>query len=221
MLGEPLKLPHSNEPRQTPWLQLYEKKEQGVERPTRGLPRARRYHLPDLLNLLAGKDAHSVKNDPREAPGTTSQMNRYCLPEEGYPPKCIASLMFILPPDNSSEQHRMSMIGMRGRKGQKGATSIKGAKMKLVEGGIPKGPGIQMGMTGTRETPNTIMMLRTADQPEVLETEGIPTENGKKHLLKTSDQQSKTLGGNPETVGYSAGSEAKTDPEWLETYATC
>ena len=134
--------------------------------------------MPDLLNLLAGKDAHSVKNDLREASGTTSQMNKYCLPEEGYPPRCIASLMFILPPDNLFEQHRMSMIG---RKGQKGTTSIKGAKMKLVEGGIPKGPGIQMGMTGTRETPNTIITLRTADQQEVLETEGIPTENVKKH----------------------------------------
>ena len=53
----------------------------------------------------------------------------------------------------------MSMIGMRGRKGRKGATSIKGAKMKLVEGGIPKGPGFLMGMTGTRDTLNTIITL--------------------------------------------------------------
>ena len=210
-----MKLLHSNEPRQTSWLQLCEKKGQGQECLTRGLPRARRYHLPDLLaernqlqdllNLLPGKGAHSVKNGPREAPGTTSQMNRYCLPEEGYPPKCIANLMFILPPDILSEQHRMIMIGMRGRKGQKGATNIKGAKMKLVDGEIPKGPGTQTSMTDTRETPNIITMIRTIDQPEVLKTEGTPTESDKRYLLKTSDQQSKTLGGNPETVGYSAG----------------
>ena len=55
----------------------------------------------------------------------------------------------------------------------------------------------------------------------MLEKEGTPPENDKKHLLKTSDQQSKMLGGNPETVGYSASSEAKTDPEWLGIYATC
>ena len=93
--------------------------------------------------------------------------------------------------------------------------------MTLVEGEIPKGPGTQTGTTGTRETPNTVKTLRTIDQPEALETEETPTENDKRYLLKTSDQRSKALGGSPETKGYSAGSEAKTDPEWLGTYATC
>ena len=121
--------------------------------------------------------------------------------------------MSILPPDNLSKQYRMGMIGMRGRIGQKGATSIKGAKIMLVEGEIPKGPGTQTGMTNTRETPNTIRTLRTVDQPEVLETEGIHPENDRTRLLKTSDQQSEMLGRNLGTVGYLAGSEAKIDPE--------
>ena len=76
-------------------------------------------------------------------------------------------------------------------------------------------------MTGMKEIHSTIRMLQTIDQPEVLKTEGIPTENSKRHHLKTSNQQSRTLGGSPETMGYSAGSEAKTDPELMETYATC
>ena len=130
-------------------------------------------------------------------------------------------MMSILLLDTFSEQHQVDMIGMRGRKGQKGATSIKGAKMMLVEGEIPKGLGTQTSMTGMREIHSTIRMLQTIDQPEVLKTEGTPTESDKRYLLKTSNQQSKTLGGSPETMGYSAGSEAKTDPEWLETYATC
>lgn len=73
--------------------------------------------------------------------------------------------MSTLLPDSLSEQHHMDMKkgkdkkGREGMKGQKGATNIKGAMMMLVEEETPKGPGTQMGMTGTRGTPDTIRML--------------------------------------------------------------
>ena len=95
--------------------------------------------------------------------------------------------MSILLLDNLSEQHQVDMIGMRGKKGQRGATSIKGAKMMLVEGEIHKGLGTQMGMIGRKGIHSTIMTLQTTDQPEVLRTEGIATENSKRHHPKTSD----------------------------------
>ena len=59
--------------------------------------------------------------------------------------------------------------------------------MMLVEGETPKGPGIRMGMIGTRGTLDTIRMLRTVDQPKVLKTEEIHPESDKKRLLRTSD----------------------------------
>ena len=100
----------------------------------------------------------------------------------------------------------------KGRKGQKGATSIKGAMMMLVEGETHKDPSIKMGTTCMRETLGITRQLLIIDQPEALETKGIPTGNDKKHFLKTSDQLSEMLGGNPGTVECSADLEAKTDP---------
>lgn len=91
--------------------------------------------------------------------------------------------------------------------------SIKGAMMMLVEGETPKGPGIQMGMTGTRGTPDTIRMLRTVDQPEVVNTEEIHPESDKKRLLRTSDQQCEAQRGSPDRVGCSISSETKKDRE--------
>ena len=115
--------------------------------------------------------------------------------------------MFTLPPDSLSEQHHLGMKkgkdkkGREGKKCQKGATNIKGAMMMLVKGEIPKGLGTQMGMTGTKGIHSTIMTLQTTDQPEVLRTEGIPTENSKRHHPKTSDQRSRTLGAAQEQWG--------------------
>ena len=128
--------------------------------------------------------------------------------------------MFILLLDNLSEQHQMDMKGrkdlkgrkgQKGKKGQRGEISNKGAKMMLVEEEIHKGIGTQMGMTGTKGIHSTTM---TTDQQEVLKPEEVPTEiSSKRHHSKTSDQQSRTLGGSPGTMGCSVGSEAKTGPE--------
>ena len=116
--------------------------------------------------------------------------------------------------DNLSEQRLTDMKDRKDRKGktgQRGEISNKGARMMLVEEEIHKGTDTPMGMTGTKGIHSTIM---TIDQQEVLKTEEIPTEiSSKRHHPKTSDQQSRTLGGSPETMGCSVGSEAKTDPE--------
>lgn len=101
-------------------------KERGREHQNQEQHLDQRDHPQDLLSLL-------------KAQGNTSQTNKYCVLEGGYLLKCIASLMYILPPENLSEQYRMGMIGMRARKGQ------KGTRMMLVEGEIPKGPGTPNG----------------------------------------------------------------------------
>ena len=71
-----------------------------------------------------------------------------------------------------------------------------------------------MGTIGTRGNPNITMIV---DQRGVLPAE---ISSQKRHL-KTSDQQSRTLGGSQETMGCLVGSEAKTDIEQLKIYATC
>ena len=91
--------------------------------------------------------------------------------------------------------------------------------MMLVEEEIHKGTGTQMGMIGTKGIHSTTM---TIDQQEVLKIEEITTEiSGKRHHPKTSDRQSRTLGGDPEATGCLAGSEAKTCIEQLRICATC
>ena len=121
-----------------------------------------KYRPRDLLNLLAGRNAHSERNSPLGTQGNTSQTNRYCLLEEGCLLKYIANLMSILLLDNLSEQGQMDMKGrkgQKGKKGQRGEISNKGAKMMLVEGEIHKDLDTQTGMTGMREIHSTIRML--------------------------------------------------------------
>ena len=89
----------------------------------------------------------------------------------------------------------------------------------LVEEEIHKGTDNPMGMTGMKGIHSIIMII---DQQEVLKIEEIPTEiSSKRHPPKTSDQQSRMLGGDPETTGCLVGSGAKTDTEQLKIYATC
>ena len=110
--------------------------------------------------------------------------------------------------------------GLNDRKDQKGKTGLregisnKGTRMMLVEEETHKGTDIPMGTTGMKGSPST---TTTIDQREVLPA-GI---SSKRYRPKTSDQQSKTLGGGPGTTGCLVGSEAKTDTEQLKIYAMC
>ena len=104
--------------------------------------------------------------------------------------------------------------GQRGKTGQKEETNSKGTQKTLVEEGTHKEINILMGMIDTRGNPNIIMIV---DQQEVLLAE----INSRLHRPNISDQQSRTLGGGPEVMGYLVGSEAKTGPGQLKIYATC
>ena len=86
--------------------------------------------------------------------------------------------------------------------------------MTLVEEETHKEINILMGMIDTRGNPNITMIV---DQQGVLLAE----INSRLHRPNISDQQSRTLGGGPEAMGYLAGSEAKTGSEQPKTCATC
>ena len=97
-----MKLSHSKMPRYIPLCRQVEK-EQGRGDQAQERHIDQRDHPQDLLNLLAGRNAHNERNSLLEAQGNTSQTNRYCLLEGGYLLKCIASLMSILPLEYLSE----------------------------------------------------------------------------------------------------------------------
>ena len=86
--------------------------------------------------------------------------------------------------------------------------------MTLVEGETHKETNILMDTTDMKGNPNITMIV---DQQGVLLTE----INSQKHRPRISDQQSRTLGGDPEAMGCLAGSEAKTGSEQPKTCATC
>ena len=101
-----------------------------------------------------------------------------------------------------------------GRKGQREETNSKGTQKTLVEVETHRGTDIPMGTIGTRGNPNITMIV---DQRGVL-----PAEiSSRKHRPRISDQQSRTLGGDPEATECLAGSEARIDIERLKIYTTC
>ena len=102
----------------------------------------------------------------------------------------------------------------RGKTGQREETNSKGTQMTLVEEETHKGTDIPMGTIGTRVNPNITMIVDQRGVP--------PAEiNSQKRHPKISDQQSRTLGGDPEATECLAGSEAKTGIEQLKICATC
>ena len=86
--------------------------------------------------------------------------------------------------------------------------------MTLVVEETHKGTDISMGTIGTRGNPNITMIV---DQRGVLPAE---ISSQKRHP-KISDQQSRMLGGGPEAMECSAGSESRKDIEQLKICATC
>ena len=111
----------------------------------------------------------------------------------------------------------MDTNGRKGRRditGQREETNSKGTQKTLVEEETHRETDTPMGTIGTRVNPNITMIVDQRGVP--------PAEiSSQKRYPKTSDQQSRTLGGGPEATECLAGSEAKTGIEQLKTCATC